>query len=414
MQPIDEMATYTPAPTEAPETSMIHSDTDTDTVNISLNIRLNFSYSTNISDLRGAYAILVAVSVCLFVAVAVYQTVMKALIIVLVVVVMVALSYVMYVYMNNKVNLTTQFNIIKYLTKEQRQDQSSEIRAAGSVVNMGNIDSEISRTNETQHAHRRPAETVTNKHDDTEIIGSTAGLQPDVVNSAPVTMATEEDDLPPIEDEDDPVPGGAYGQMTPLCRSQPFHEQQRQRQSPQSNDIQVAQRLLIQLLVQQEEFQQAAFRSQLLQQLPGRLMQPNDFMSTSPIFRFAGFPSENCAVVRARHTTGSESMVVRRRTTAVDGPYFVDQDVMKPYFNIIAEKMPADWKQLATNLHVTFEQIRAVKAEHSGECWMCCHQVLHMWRSNNGVQATVEDLIQAVRETGHQDVAENLEALQLD
>ncbi|CAH1248137.1 Hypp8088 [Branchiostoma lanceolatum] len=86
----------------------------------------------------------------------------------------------------------------------------------------------------------------------------------------------------------------------------------------------------------------------------------------------------------------------------------------KPYFKIISEMMPADWKQLATNLDLSFAQVRDVKSEHFGDCWMCCQQVLDMWRSSNGEKATVDILIIAVREAGHQDVAENLEALQLD
>ncbi|XP_035658911.1 uncharacterized protein LOC118404064 [Branchiostoma floridae] len=84
----------------------------------------------------------------------------------------------------------------------------------------------------------------------------------------------------------------------------------------------------------------------------------------------------------------------------------------KPYFDVIAKEMPADWQQLATNLGLPWAQIRAVDRQHSGDCWICCQQVLDMWRSNNGAPATVEDLIQAVRDTGHKDVVEKLEAMQ--
>eukprot|EP00058_Branchiostoma_floridae_P016876 XP_002602364.1 hypothetical protein BRAFLDRAFT_98008 [Branchiostoma floridae] len=87
---------------------------------------------------------------------------------------------------------------------------------------------------------------------------------------------------------------------------------------------------------------------------------------------------------------------------------------LRPYFNIIAENMPADWPQLATNLGIPFAQIQAIQQQNRDNCWMCCQQILHMWCYNNGQEATVEVLMQAVRDTGHQDVAEMLEIKQLE
>ncbi|XP_078585293.1 uncharacterized protein LOC144867291 [Branchiostoma floridae x Branchiostoma japonicum] len=87
---------------------------------------------------------------------------------------------------------------------------------------------------------------------------------------------------------------------------------------------------------------------------------------------------------------------------------------LTPYFNIIAKDMPADWPQLATNLGIPFAQIQAIQQQNRDNCWMCCQQILHMWCCNNGQEATVKALMQAVRDTGHQDVAEMLEIKQLE
>ncbi|XP_078585960.1 uncharacterized protein LOC144867765 [Branchiostoma floridae x Branchiostoma japonicum] len=408
------MARHAPAPvpTMAPETSMVqpNADRNADTVNICLTLRLNFSYPSNIYDLRIPYVAFVAVLVCLFVAVAVYQTVMKALMIALVVVAMVTFStllYMIYEYMNNKVKLTTQYNIVKYLTKGQLgQDQSSEIHGAASVVNIGNIDSEISRQGETLQRH---TETGTNEQDDKESKGSTDVSPSNVVNNVPVTITRVEDDSSPEEDDlttDNPFPDRAQLTPWPLYRSPQFHLQQTQRisQSQMQPSIVMPVSQLLET-PRQGEFQQNNFISQFIQQLA-------EIEWSDPTFGFLS-GRDSRAVVRASHSTGSGSMVVRRRALAGAGGPYLNQDVMKPYFNFIADKMPADWKQLATNLDLPFAQVLAVNDRHR-DCWMCCHQVMEMWRSNNGAQATVDDLIKAVRDTGKQDVAEELESMQLD
>ncbi|CAH1248139.1 PIDD1 [Branchiostoma lanceolatum] len=87
---------------------------------------------------------------------------------------------------------------------------------------------------------------------------------------------------------------------------------------------------------------------------------------------------------------------------------------LTPYFNYIAANMAVRWPQLAANLGLQFAQIQAIKQENHNDSWMCCQQILHMWQSYNGREAKVEDLIQAVRDTGHQDVAQELEIMQID
>ncbi|XP_066269209.1 uncharacterized protein [Branchiostoma lanceolatum] len=87
---------------------------------------------------------------------------------------------------------------------------------------------------------------------------------------------------------------------------------------------------------------------------------------------------------------------------------------LTPYFNYIAANMAVRWPQLAANLGLQFAQIQAIKQENHNDSWMCCQQILHMWQSYNGREAKVEGLIQAVKETGHQDVAQELEIMQID
>ncbi|XP_078662075.1 uncharacterized protein LOC144906037 [Branchiostoma floridae x Branchiostoma belcheri] len=91
--------------------------------------------------------------------------------------------------------------------------------------------------------------------------------------------------------------------------------------------------------------------------------------------------------------------------------YTGSQDVMTRYFKVIAKEMPADWKELAVNLGVPWAQIRAVNLQNSADPWASCHEVLDMWRKTNGRDATKEDLIKAVSETGNQEVAEKLKDL---
>ncbi|XP_019629994.1 PREDICTED: uncharacterized protein LOC109474183 [Branchiostoma belcheri] len=93
------------------------------------------------------------------------------------------------------------------------------------------------------------------------------------------------------------------------------------------------------------------------------------------------------------------------------GSYTCSQDVMMKYFKVIAKEMPADWKELALNLGVPWAQIKAVNLHNSADPWTSCHEVLDMWRKTNGRDATKEDLIKAVSETGNQEVAEKLKDL---
>ncbi|KAI8492482.1 positive regulation of MHC class I biosynthetic process [Branchiostoma belcheri] len=91
--------------------------------------------------------------------------------------------------------------------------------------------------------------------------------------------------------------------------------------------------------------------------------------------------------------------------------YTGSQDVMMKYFKVIAKEMPADWQQLAVDLGLPWAQIRAVNQQHSNNPWASCHEVLDMWRKTNGRDATKEDLIKAVSDTGNQEVADKLKDL---
>ncbi|XP_078665425.1 uncharacterized protein LOC144907889 [Branchiostoma floridae x Branchiostoma belcheri] len=334
------MATYSPLPTEEPEPTFAQPGTDKDdrkdketSVNISASCSTN-----NFCTGRRMYMLLVAGIVCIFVFVAVYQTVLKAAVVVAAVSVIVVISYVIYNYVNKRASQTTQKDDGAYANEKKQENTKSP------KMNTGNIENAACEE-ETLH------DSKTSEEDDVEIIDSIKatghGLQ-----SNPVII-TEVDTSSDEAREDSLRPSVLANQSLPL----PFNDR-------------------LMALTTGAGVALATFAH------------PEDYIAADSTIAFS------------RYT--------RLPIVSYHGMYFI-QDDMEPCFDVIAKGMPADWQQLARNLGVPWEQIRAVNREHSGDCWMCCQQVLNTWLKTNGRRATKEKLIQAVKETGHQDVVDKLE-----